>query len=661
MELNPALLNPDLRTFEAALTEFHGQVSRTIDDSIAAIDLLNKDEALGSSEIARRSRLLFGQALLTESDVEKLVVAVSRWQPGVKLAIQLALTSEQRQRIYSPKPAPVSGAQTSTPSPNVTPPTETGREALRAEVVKKVGVPATTAPKEEDFKSVLLLGSADAHESNIRLLSANDFSPIRGPSLTELDASLGGEICGIIVDGSWWTMVPVEQHETCLRRLLSFSNFIWLKIDEASLKKEVAANFQALCKECRFRDPLWNEVGFPMSSKLGPQDIQRLEASASHLTAADRIRFHPSEITEAEATVLLGAIQKQQTGRYGLAPIQIQRVDTSVVPGGQSQAKIAILKPNDISSPFVAKIAAHNQLKDEMLRFNTYIEPWQSQLRPELYIHNGVAVIFFALIDGAEDQSKRAPTLEDRVIALGNKERYEHAENPAKIEDLQYAITKAVEKLSALNRKPCPANEVKSYCWVGVEPLIELKKNYVEFAIHEGEAPIDILAIAERAGQQIEKLNGKAICHGDVHLRNILLRLDREPLFIDFANSGPGHPAFDLVRLEAAVLYAHFRMVESEDMIGECFHTIFTTDAKLEDLKKIHPKLLASKTSCLAIHTSIETRRAALDVLKTYGGDEKDYFSMKMIVACQSLTIQGFQEGAVRAGIRAISRILSEF
>jgi len=114
------------------------------------------------------------------------------------------------------------------------------------------------------------------------------------------------------------------------------------------------------------------------------------------------------------------------------------------------------------------------------------------------------------------------------------------------------------------------------------------------------------------------------------------------------------------VRLEAALLYAHFRMVESEDKMVECFHTIFTTDSSLEDLKKAHPKLLASKTSCLAIHASIETRRAAIDVLKTYRGSEKDYYSMKMIVACQSLTIQGFQEGAVRAGIRAISRILNK-
>jgi Phosphotransferase enzyme family len=658
MEIDQALLSPDLRTFEAALAAFHGQGSRTIDDSIAAIDLLNKDESLGSLEIARRARLVLGQASLPEPDSEKLVAAASRWQPAVKLAIQRELTAQQRQRIYSPKSTLVPAEQSATAG--VRPHLESGRLLLRGEVARLVSVPATTTQKEEDFKSVLLLGSAEAHESNIRFLATKDFSPIRVSSLTELDSFLGGAICGIVVDGSWWTVVPADQHESGLRRLLSFSNFIWLKIDEASLKKDVAAAFQTLCKECRFRDPLWNEVGFPMPSKLGAQDIQHLNAAASHLTAADRIRFHSSEITEGEATVLLGAIQKQQAGKYGLKPIQIQRVDTSVIPGGQSLAKIVIVKPQDISSPFVAKIATQDLLKDEMLRFNTFIEPWQGQLRPELYIHHGVAVIFFALIDGAEDQSKRAPTLEDRVIALGNKERNEHANNPAKIEDLQHAVTKAVEKLAALNRKAYFANGVQSLCWVQVQPLVQLKKNNIEFAIHEGKTLIDILEVAESARQQVEKLNSKATCHGDVHLRNVLVRLDREPLFIDFANSGPGHPAFDLVRLEAALLYAHFRMAESEDKMVECFHAMFTTDSSLEDLKRAHPKLLASKTSCLATHASIETRRAALEVLRAYGGNEKDYFSMKMIVACQSLTIQGFQEGAVRAGIRAISRILSK-
>ena len=108
------------------------------------------------------------------------------------------------------------------------------------------------------------------------------------------------------------------------------------------------------------------------------------------------------------------------------------------------------------------------------------------------------------------------------------------------------------------------------------------------------------------------------------------------------------------------MLYAYFRMAESEEKMVDCFHSLFTTDLKLEDLKKLHPTLLASKTSCLAVHASIETRRAALAVLKSFGGGEKDYFSLKLIVACQTLTMPEFQEGATRAGIRAISKILSK-
>lgn len=660
MEINPALLSPDQKVFEAALTIFHGQVTRTIEDSIAAIDLLNKDAGLGSSEIARRARLMLGQALLPEADAEKLIAATSRWQAVVRVTIQGVLSPEQRQRIYAPKDTSMAAATISDSVTHTVSHSVGHSITLPAEATKLVSVSTSPPQGEDDFKSVLLLGAAEAHESNVLFLKAKDFSPSRVSSLPQLESSLGGAICGIVVDGSWWTLIPDDQHESCLRRLLSFSNFIWLKIDEASLKKDVSARFDALCRECRFRDPAHNEVGFAVPSKLGEPDIQRLTAAAKHLTAADRIRFHPSEITEGEATVLLGAIQKERSGKFGLKPIEIQRVDTSVVHGGMSLAKIVILKPNDVSSPFVAKIADHDLLRDEMLRFNTYIEPWQAQLRPELYIHHGVAVIFFALIDEAEDQTKRAPTLEDRVNALWNRERFEHAKNPAKFEDLQHAITKAVEKLSVLNSKKCPANGVKNSCWVKVEPLLELKKNGVEFAIHEGGKPIDIVAMVERASAQVEKLNGKAICHGDVHLRNVLVRLDREPLFIDFANSGPGHPAFDLVRLEAALLYAHFRMAESEEKMVECFHSLFTTELKLDDLKKSHPTLLASKASCLAVYASIETRRVALAVLKTFGGDERDYYSMKLIVACQSLTLPGFQEGATRAGIRAICNILNK-
>lgn len=660
MEINPALLSPDLKTFEAALSAFHGLVDRSMEDSIAAIDLLDKDQTLGLSEIARRARLVLGQALLSETEAEKLVVAASHWQAAIKHSIQSVLGPEQRQRIYSPKTSAIPSEQK---TPLGTPlPTDSRKLNLRGEVVKMVSVTGAKMQSEDDFKSVLLLGSADAHESNVRQLGSNenDFSPIRVSVPSELDSSLGGAICGIIVDGSWWSVIPPDSHESCLRQLLSFSNFIWLKIDQTSLKVEVAKKFDVLCRECRFREPAMSEVGFPMTSRLDHIDIQRLLGAARHLSATDRIRFHPSEITEKEAVVLLGAIQKQQAGKNAFLPFEIERVDTSIVNGGLSSAKIVLLKPNDNSAPFVAKLDDHKLLNDEMLRFRTFIEPWQGQLRPELYIHDGVAVIFFSMIDGAGDQSKPAPTLFERVSSLSALERNENAKNCAAIEDLLHTINRAVERLAILNRKPVGVTTISNKCWIQVEPLIELKRNNIEFSIQEGGKNIDVVSMAEVARQQVQRLNGKAFCHGDIHSRNILVRLDREPMFIDFAFSGPGHPAFDLVRLEASLLYTHFRMAEGEDKMADCFHNIFTTAQSLDEIKKAHPSLLSSKASCVAIHASLETRRAALAVLASYGGNEKDYFGMKLVVACQSLVISGFQEGAVRAGIRAIMRIYSQ-
>ena len=41
--------------------------------------------------------------------------------------------------------------------------------------------------------------------------------------------------------------------------------------------------------------------------------------------------------------------------------------------------------------------------------------------------------------------------------------------------------------------------------------------------------------------------------HGDVHLRNILIRGESEVHLVDYAASGPGHPAVDLVRFELAL------------------------------------------------------------------------------------------------------------
>jgi hypothetical protein len=166
--------------------------------------------------------------------------------------------------------------------------------------------------------------------------------------------------------------------------------------------------------------------------------------------------------------------------------------------------------------------------------------------------------------------------------------------------------------------------------------------------------------VLPKASDRVARLNGRAVVHGDVHLRNVLVRHDREPLFIDFASSGPGHPAFDLARFESALLFSYFRMVSDEVRVSELFHALFTSGAALEELIKAYPELLASQSSQLAVHASIQCRLGALTVLHKYGGDEMDYYAMKILIACQALTLPACQHGIVRASLRALHLAIAQ-
>ena len=55
-----------------------------------------------------------------------------------------------------------------------------------------------------------------------------------------------------------------------------------------------------------------------------------------------------------------------------------------------------------------------------------------------------------------------------------------------------------------------------------------------------------------------------AIVHGDIHLRNVLIRGESEVRVIDYEASGPGHPALDLVRFELALYLGPVRQFEDE-------------------------------------------------------------------------------------------------
>ena len=134
---------------------------------------------------------------------------------------------------------------------------------------------------------------------------------------------------------------------------------------------------------------------------------------------------------------------------------------------------------------------------------------------------------------------------------------------------LTEALDRSVRKLQHLNGRECRDTATRSLAWLDVDMLESAMTNGLlwEFAAIDGRDS-DILSIRHRALAIIEPRRSLAIVHGDIHLRNILIRDEREPCFIDYAYSGPGHPCFDLVRLESAILFRCFRMTGDEAKIA---------------------------------------------------------------------------------------------
>ena len=123
--------------------------------------------------------------------------------------------------------------------------------------------------------------------------------------------------------------------------------------------------------------------------------------------------------------------------------------------------------------------------------------------------------------------------------------------------------------------------------------------------------PLDVFSFRMWVGRHTAALNRQATVHGDVHLRNILVRDDREPHFIDYAYSGPGHPCFDLVRLACAVLFRCFRPTADECDVARLFHDVLRGGNE-DALIQSNPRLTASVGNRLAVKTLAKCRRASI-------------------------------------------------
>ena len=188
--------------------------------------------------------------------------------------------------------------------------------------------------------------------------------------------------------------------------------------------------------------------------------------------------------------------------------------------------------------------------------------------------------------------------------------------------------------------------------WTGLDVLSKMDDAGISWNLLPLSNGADPLEACREADQCLQKFSDVSIIHGDIHLRNILVRDYREPHLIDYAYAGPGHPCFDLVRLESALLFHAFRMTDGEEIVRELLIAV-GRGRDFDNVQAGFPTLVTGIGNRIAISASIGARQACLELLNDHGGDESQYHAMKMVVSCQSLALPQCQTGVVRASISA--------
>jgi hypothetical protein len=615
-----------------------------LNDLIVALKGFGEAQILGPTEVSRRVRICVESAGLAERQTRELACSLKQLPPTVRQAVITSLPASLRRLAYAPQTSPEAGSTPPATRSTTNPSAPQGGEPA----------PRPSPPELRECASVILLGTFADHEENRQTLEKRGFASLRATTVAQLDEFLDHEVCGIVVARSWWPAIPEAEREEVLKKIIRHSSFAWLKFDTQNLPC-VGEAFRQLLLSVRYSGPDWDDCVCHDGWRLTPHDLDALERVRGVLANSETVRLCPAEIQESQARVLIGAAIKHVRQRNFAGPFRLTRVEANFIPGGRSFAKIIRMAPDDDGAPLVAKVDEVSRLSDEMYRFKRYAQRWDTALNPQLHFHAGTSLIIFGLVESPDSPGRPAPTLEETLETMFYCEHWPDSYQGPSEDDLRELINRAIRKLQRLNSQ---ANDgaCSRKTYVSCEPYDTLRRIGMRWSV-EGMDGRSVFELAYQARGIVDALGEAVTVHGDVQLRNILVRDGREPHFIDYANCGPGHPCYDLLRLEAAVVFFCFRMNSNEREIAVLFLDVLNGRDEAA-IREAHPIFCSSRTNRFAIHTCIACRAAAIETVTSLGGTEDDYLAMKFVLACQSLFLIHLQSGVVRAQLAALGTYL---
>ncbi len=517
-------------------------------------------------------------------------------------------------------------------------------EGSVAKVIANLSVASPEVSSDSKHSAVILIGTTEEHVRNEAELRNAKLTPLRLPSLEQFWDVVSTGLCGFVVGASAWAKVPhTEQRET-VKRLCEISTFLFSRICLDGLAAENAISFvdDAIAARCGPLDA--RRFCHGQDCDLTLADIQVLKATAHLLAESGKSNFFPLGLSESDTALLrLIAADRQQRDE----PLSIRKLGTREMPGGRSNARVFLLSDGN-TQPFVAKVDKLEELVTELTRYSQYIANWESITTPALHSHQTSAAISYRLQAAADGNNQPAPTLEDSLERLIAEEWTADFESTkVKAQDLFVATSRAIDRLVALNSKPSGHPQAKDEFWLDW-PMQNLATNGINTEIVTADwNTFDLSTVVSKAMSYLRPNLVRAIVHGDVHGRNIVLR-DRVPAFIDFRWSGPGHPLVDLVRLDAAVRTIAMRMLLPKQSMTATFEQIMVEGFSAEQILSGRPELAASPLTTLAVQVAVKCREASMEVAAAHSLKLEDYLAMTCVVSAHMLTVHNLGSGIER-------------
>jgi hypothetical protein len=502
---------------------------------------------------------------------------------------------------------------------------------------------------EAPFSSVAILATDD-QTGNRRMLESRLFGvgKFSGLDVFRQAITSDDDFVAVILDGSFLRLLPsaIEQAKL-VKELAEFSNFVWIRLHrDGLLLNETEVDNICRSARCQRGATTIEQLSIQSDPLLNESELSHILVARQFLAAAVDARFLPGELQPGETNILMAAVGRYARDQVFGEEFKLTSLTTRFMPEGRTPARIAMVTINESGIPIIAKVHDKVFVLDELRRFNKFIRPSDSRLRPEVSFHGNTGVILFGLIEDISDPLTPAPTFDACLRSAWIYEIYKYGKAP---QDLLGPIESAVSKLERLNREKAVTSDFISLA-APINPALRNAEN----SGHKFHEDISLQSIRKTAEEIFEKMRVRAIVHGDMHLRNILVRGPGEAHLIDYAQSGPGHPAIDLVRLECALFTTVFRAFGQENLLIELQNNLNTPEKNFESLPDSFHDILHWKINHVAIRGAFMCRDAALRVLQLHGGGLVDYLAVKCLVGWTGLILLDQQVSSCRAIISAI-------